>query len=361
MKWLHYKQIALKSLRVDAADIRKRTKAAHVTELAQNIRDSGNELIHALTVRADDKRLLCGRDRLAALVVLKVKAAWVHLVECNDQEAKELEVWENVYRRPIANRAEMLAGLVAAKEAEIQASRDAEPRTVSPAPQRSAKAEARKQVARAAGITTAAVKKAEQRAAAKESAAGDHGPLPSEPAASAVEPAPALDLLGCDDASAEAVAKFARKDQEAIDEADKHMRLAQAAISRMTPSTMAQELKADVHRVAGRVRAARPEFICPWCKGLPKAEVPPCAPCGGLGYVSKEVKGRAPKELYAADVAPLVSIDGKFRLYTDVRDGKWEPPKNGAPAKKEKRISVELPGGRVVDPEREADDAEQAY
>lgn len=344
MKWLGYKQAALKSLIVDAADIRKRMKSAHIADLAQNIRDSGDDLIHAPTVRAGTKELLCGRDRLAALLMLKVKKAWVHLVDCDDREAKELEVWENVYRRPISNRAELLASLVAQKEQEIKAKRGAEGGTVSPAPQQSVKAEARRQVARAAGVSPASVKKAEQRAAAKESAAGAGTPLLREPAASAAEPALSpepgtLDLLGCDDNSARAVAKFARKDQDAIDEADKYLRLAQTALTHMTPGTVQQQLHADVHRVASRVRSHRPDAICPWCKGLPKSEAGACQPCGGAGYVSEEVAGRAPGELVNAD-APMVAIDGKFYPYPDVRDGKTKPAKNGTAKKAEKRISA---------------------
>lgn len=162
---------------------------------------------------------------------------------------------------------------------------------------------------------------------------------------------PTLDLLGCDDASAEMVAKFARKDQDAIDKADQLLRLAQAALRTMTPCTAHQELHAQVHRVASLVRSARPEFICPWCKGLPKptqqqAGAQPCGPCGGLGYVSHEVAGRAPAELRNPE-APKVAIDGKFYPYADIRDGKL--PKNGAPAKKPKTITVTKADGTEAD------------
>jgi hypothetical protein len=360
MKWLGYKQVAVKSIHLDAADIRKRTKAAHVSELAADIRDAGDEPIHAPTIQARTNKLVCGRDRMAAIVILKSKRLWVRVADCTDAEAAKLERRENIYRRPTENRSALLAELVALRTKEIQAG---EGRTVSLAPRQSAKAEARRQIARAAGITPAAVKKAEQRAAAKVPPSDGAGaPVSADGRGEAPPEAEAtLDLLGCDDASGEAMAKFARFDQAAIDEADKYMRLAQTAIARMAPSTMAQELKADVHRVASRVRAARPESICPWCKGLPRPEAPPCAPCGGLGYVSKEIAGRAPKELLDTSVAPLVAgVDGKFRLYTDVRDGKWTPPKNAAPAKRGKTLTVRTTDG-VEHRLDEVDDAEAAY
>jgi hypothetical protein len=197
-----------------------------------------------------------------------------------------------------------------------------------------AKIEARKQVARAAGVTVGAVKKAQQRAKA---AAAPPAAEPGEDLAEQVAPeaAPTLDLLGVDDVSTRAVMKYARKDQDAIDKADKLLRLAQAALSEMTAGAVQQELYGQVHRVASLVRSHRPDFICPWCKGLPKASFGVCGGCAGAGYVAHEKAGRAPKEL--RELPALVSLDGVFMPYEDVRDGKL-PAKNGkaakAPAKK---------------------------
>lgn len=362
MKWLGYKQVNLKSLHVDAVDIRKRTKASHVADLASNIREHGDDLIHAPTVRAESKELLCGRDRVAALMVLKVKRAWVHLVDCDDKEAKALELSENVYRRPTENRSELLAELVAIKGRELRGRIGDSVSDRDTASEKQIKVEARKQVARAAGVSVAAVKKAEQRAAAPKvppsdgagapvSAAKGQGEAPSEAETT-------LELLGCDDSSARAVMQYAAKDQRAIDDADKYLRLAQTALAGMAPGTVQQQLHAQVHRVASLVRSHRPGFICPWCKGLPKGEFGACTPCGGAGYVSHEIAGRAPAELRNA-APPVVAIDGKFYPYAEVRDGKAKPGKNGAPKKAEKRIAVALPDGRVVDPEHEADANEE--
>lgn len=348
MKWLSYKQVRIASLNVDAADIRKRTKAAHVAELAQNIRESGDQPIHAPTVRASDKRLLCGRDRVAALMMLKAKKAWIHLVDCDDAEAAQLEAWENVYRRPVENRAQILAALVASKEQQIAA---ATGDTV-PGSTGRVKAEARRQVARAAGITTGAVKKAEQRAkaaAALPSPAEVMGEFEGVPQSAVL----ALDLLGCDDNSARAVAKYARKDQEAIDEADKYLQLAQRAISGMAAGAVQQQLHADVHRVASRVRSHRPEFLCPWCKGLPKATLPGCVPCAGMGYVPAEVCERAPKELREGPA--MVAIDGVFYPYEDVRAGKL-PATNGTAKKPGKRVTAQDEHGNEIPL-----DADEAY
>jgi hypothetical protein len=51
MKWLGYRQIALKSIVVDAPDIRLRMKQPHVIELAANIQKHGEEPANAPSIR----------------------------------------------------------------------------------------------------------------------------------------------------------------------------------------------------------------------------------------------------------------------------------------------------------------------
>lgn len=341
MKWLGYKRVAFKTIRCDVADIKRRSKQPHVGDLANNIREHGEEPIHAPAVRMPGRKLLAGRDRLAALSTLKAARLWVHLVECSDAEAREIELSENLYRRA-DNRTALIAQLSKLTEQRLRAVTAAEGGTLSQAPQHSPKAEARRQVARAAGMSPAGVRKAEQRAAAaEESAAGESGdvPLSSEPAGAAAEPAFTynLEVYGCKDASTEAVCNFARPVQEAIDEADKHLRRALAALKPIELSKLGQELRAQVHRVGDLMRSERPHAICPWCKGLPKAMIGICAGCSGIGYVSAEKRLRAPRECFFID-PPIVMIDGREYPYADAIAGKL--PKNGVPAKAAKRVSV---------------------
>jgi ParB-like chromosome segregation protein Spo0J len=349
--WRGYKQVKYASIVMDVADVRKRSKATHVAELAGDIRARGDQPIHAVTVRASDKRLLCGRDRMAALMVLKAKSVWVHLVDCNDVEARQLELAENIHRRPV-DRNSLIAQLVAVTE---QALTDGSQGQLSPAPQRGARAQARKEVARAAGVTPAAVKKAEQRAAQKSTAASNLPTGTSEPAAVAVEPAlftPCIDLLGLPVSRETATANEWSADvQAALDEADKHLRLAQAALKKLEtctfPKTPQQQLYAEVHRLADRVRSHRPASICPWCKHVP-AVTETCNPCVALGYVSEEVALRAPKECLDA-ASPVVMRHGQAVPYADAVAGRWPTNGRAAPAKKAKGISVELPDGSEAD------------
>lgn len=340
---------------MDVADVRRRTKQQHVVDLANDIRERGEEPIQAPTVRAADKKLLCGRDRMAALMLMKARKLWVHVVECTDDEAAELELSENVYRRT-ENRSELLARLVALKEQKIRA--DATQGGTPVPPAQRVKAEARKDVAKAAFVTTAAVKKAEQRA--RDSAAGHPPGLPSEPAAAAVEPAlftPCIDLLGLPVNGATRVANdWSAGVQAAIDEADKYLRLAQAALKKLEAcafhNTTAQQLRDDVHRVASRVRSVRPHSICPWCKHVPKA-TESCNPCHTLGYVSEEVAARAPA-VCLDKARPVVMWRGQPVPYADAVAGRW--PKNGSNGKGGS-ISVDLPDGTAADLTTEYDEA----
>jgi ParB-like chromosome segregation protein Spo0J len=374
MKWLGYKQIAFTSVSMDVADVRARSKAAHVADLAANIREHGDEPIHAPTVRMPGYRLLCGRDRMAALLVLKAKRLWVRLAECSDEEAADLEASENIHRR-LDDRDEVIARAVRAKEALLSArakvgtnvppSHRVMPATTAPSKQ-TIKAEARKLVARDHGTTPTAIKQAEKRAraAAKESAAeGSACPTPSVTAAVAVEPAffePNLNLLGCDDDSTRAVCKFAKPYQEAIDEADKHLRLALGALKKIEQSALGQELRAQVERVGSLVRSKRPEFICPWCKGLPKATFGICGGCNGQFYVSAEVAARADAKLLEAD-PPIVAYHGKPMPYADALAGKL--PKNGGAGKSIRVVDSDgndLLGAAMAEEERElADELEE--
>jgi len=352
MNWKGYKKVAFTSVKTDQADIRARSKQPHVSDLAANIREHGDEPIHAPTVRVPGNVLLCGRDRMAALLVLKTKRVWVRLAECTDEEAADLEASENIYRRH-DDHDSVIARAVRAKEALIRASSTSGDKcpasgTASkkaPKSTQAVKAEARRQVARDAGVTAGAIKQSEQRAAVKESAAGAHGPALREPAAPAVVPAlpPTLNLLGCDDASTRAVCAFAKPYQDAIDEADKHLRLALGALKKIEMSRLGQELRMQVERVGGLVRSKRPEFICPWCKGLPKATFGVCGACNGEGYVSAEVAARADGKLLEAS-PPVVAFHGRPVPYLDARDGRL--PKNGAPPAPGRSIQVVDEQGR---------------
>lgn len=387
MKWIGEKVVTVSSLHLDAADIRARMKEAHVIELAESSERTGKEYIHPPIVRMPGKQLLCGRDRIAGCLVRKDKKVRVRLVECDDAEAKRLEKIENLYRRPVENRAKQIAELVAMEEAELRrgetqagtvshlhgasnqeettiyagtVDQDSSPQAIT--------AEARKRVAAAAGVSTAAVRKAQQRASAEDSeatkrhgAAGDPPTGPGEPHETplvAAESASCIDLLGVTDDNGWLVSEHAGAQQRAIDAADQHLRQALAALKPIEHTRQGQELRVQVQRVGELVRSARPAVICPLCKALGRILFGRiCNVCHEDGYVTQEVAERQARELLSGD--PLVAIDGQFYLREDVKAGRM-PPKNGH-AKKARGLAVTTTDGVEHDLTVERDDDDLAF
>ena len=197
---------------------------------------------------------------------------------------------------------------------------------MSQAPQHSAKAEARRQVARAAGVTTAAVRQAEHRSAAKSSADGAAPPSSGAPAATAEEPAfsPNLDLLGVPFDDVEGTCGAAAYRQSTLDAINKHLIAAQSAATRLGDNAEAQQFHAEVHRFAAWARGMRPAAICPWCKAIAKLTAD-CPVCHTQGHVPAELMkaadSRVPRELRDPS-APAVFVNGQLVPYADALAGK---------------------------------------
>jgi hypothetical protein len=59
MKWSGYRQVQYKAVTMDVADVRARSKAAHVAALAANNREHGDEPRQAPTVEHDSVCATC--------------------------------------------------------------------------------------------------------------------------------------------------------------------------------------------------------------------------------------------------------------------------------------------------------------
>src|SRR5689334_5170771 len=180
LRWLGYKQVGVNTI-VLPSDVKRRMKAPHVIELAKSIAELGEEPIHAPTIANRTRKLIAGRDRMAALLINGVKSCWVRMVEGTPQELADLEVDENLHRRQ-DNRDELIARRVAKVEGQIEAEIEAGqlPDTASGNAGRpkSARGQARERVARELGTTPEAVRAAETRAAREDDEPIQVGPLP---------------------------------------------------------------------------------------------------------------------------------------------------------------------------------------
>lgn len=330
MKWLGYRQMAVKDIVMDGS-VRRRMKEPRVLELAADTTELGDELINAPAVRKSDSTLRAGRDRMASVLVRKASKVWVHLFEGTDQEAKDVEDSENLWRRSLS--AEERDALIARRVRTVAGGLLVE-KTGNAGRPKSVATAAREKVARELGTTPEAIRSAEKRAAEDE--AGD----PTESIEQAAELAPPVDTWDVPvDHLAQEFAQV-RIAQAAIDETDRHLRAAQRALSALRPehsdlgsvtSAVYSRIYHQLHQVADEVRRSRPDVLCVYCKGLAHRRGT-CGGCLNLGYMSKDgLEYVAPELLKRGDEAVVVNGRGGFETLAQARTPK---PKAEAKGKK---------------------------
>jgi hypothetical protein len=319
VKWGNYVQKRLEALDLPG-DMTKRQAQPHVKALAADIAELGEEPIHAPVFRDETGKIISGRDRMAALLLNGAKRCWIRWASCTDEEAQDLEASENLYRRN-DDRAALIAKRVG-QVADSIAAAITQPGTLSHVTN-SVKAIARKRVAKEAGITPAAVRKAEQREAAKSSkknaidvpSPGRAGGDPTTEAArggeAAITPEPP-DMIAMHGVSAPAawLAEVANT-VVALGEADKLLRQAQAAVKRIKdgnyPGAVYQRLYAHIHAAAADVRYATPVAVCVYCRdpGGGAGRRAECNGCGKTGFLLAEQLTCVPRELLEPDAKPV--------------------------------------------------------
>ncbi|HVX94597.1 MAG TPA: ParB N-terminal domain-containing protein, partial [Polyangia bacterium] len=113
-----YKLVALKSI-IGPGDVKRRQATKDVKDLAESIRDLGDEPMHAITARKTKRgwEIIAGRDRYSALLLLKAQRTWVHVVtHATPLGLVKAEAHENLRRRQ-DDRGALLAALDKAEAA----------------------------------------------------------------------------------------------------------------------------------------------------------------------------------------------------------------------------------------------------
>jgi hypothetical protein len=336
MKWLGFREVAVKSLHVDAVDTKRRQALQHVKDLAEDIRGHGGEPIHAPTVREGSKALLCGRDRFAATLLNGAKKLWVHMVECDDQEAKELELAENIYRRA-DNRAELIASLVKLREQHLRAQDDAKRAAgekVSNRTQDSPIARARKEVAKAAGISPRTVEDHQRRA----------NETPGFPGAQIAQLGELTDdalpkdfrSFGLETTQVQRAQVATAREHLADMEGDvRHLMRTLADLETLgyVAPAHVQAIRTAAQTLGHAVREAVPAGLCWYCKARPELKEN-CAGCGGTGFVGRHAGDHVPAELKRTDVVH-VAVNGELVPLAAHASGApvARPAKNGKPLK----------------------------
>jgi len=337
-------------------DFKARLTAPHVADLAASVQTHG--LMHPPTVEAGTMRLLAGHDRVAALMAAGVKSVTVNLAEGDERELERLSIAENLHRRrddEVALRRrylgeierEIVAETLQASETVDDTSRnygDSVP-LIRPGRPKTPKGAARERVARETGVTPAALKKADQRAA--------KAAEPEEPAA---PPPPPIRTLGVElpDAMAADVAGVQRH----LDAIDQYLRRSQGELTALGKEhggaiahARLQRLQREVHSAASLVRGSRPDTVCAYCKLEPTLQ-DVCNGCGGLGYLTADQVEHVPRELLDED-AMLVAVHG-ILVHRNEGAATWR----AAPANpgRQRRLRVEDEDGRDLN----TDEAEEA-
>jgi len=313
---------------------------------------------------------VCGRDRFAATLVNGSKKLWVHIVECTDDEAKELELTENIYRRA-DNRAELLARLVQLQKQKIRAEEKASSDhivaasgTASKAPksEQTVTSEARKAVARAAGVKPKTVKAAEQRVAAAEAEAEE----PDETEQEAELPPETLpegfETFGL--VASQGEIRAINLLTETLHEWDKALIRMQSHLAdvakngRPILAVHVQKIKERLQQAGHAIRDAIPASLCYACKSL-DALKGTCPACVGHGVVGRNDGNNVPPELKLAEPKARVLVNGKFVLVGAAENAAGAVA--AKPSKPAKSIKVTQVDGSVADLDSVIDDDAQAF
>jgi hypothetical protein len=359
MKWsgASYKRLLVRSIICDVADIKRRMKQQHVIDLAADIEAAGGDPIHAPTIRESDHKLICGRDRMAALMINKAKRAWVHVAECDDAEAAQLERRENLYRRHMEKGefAKALAELIELKKQALRAAQERHTETqensasedpTTPQFEKKITAAARKEIARESGRKTHSIRVAQARAA--EPAPPPEPELTEETAGGKIELPPGFKTFDLDVplASRSVIAEtavwlgdWAQTMNGLLRELTEMEKKGPYAVA---PAHI-QKIR-DAFQGAGHaVREAIPASLCFYCKAQPAA-TPNCSACGGTGVVGRHGGDNVPPEAKLVGEKARIALGGKWVLVGAAANAAEAAP----PAKKSRGIRVTNEHGQEI-------------
>lgn len=283
-------------------------KARLASEGVRQLADSG-DILQPPAIRKEDSSVIFGGDRLAAVHKRGNQQAEVWVIDCTEDEAEEMRLVENAFRRETDHgaRAALVARHLAAIDAR-KATQEAINFQSKEKPKRgrplTAEGAARAEVAAATGVSKNALEvqahreKAEQRS---EAGAQQGDGNQSVPAPAGVAPPPGADIAEKLDAinallvqATGLVTKLAKEHPELVER------------------FQLQALKFKLQReVAPGFRAIRPLATCGYCK-LVASELPNCGACKGSGWLTQDQHADMPGELLVTGDGAGIFMDGKF-------------------------------------------------
>lgn len=290
MKFLRTGKVKIAALTLPG-DWRARLASEHVRDLARSVDELA--LIHRPAVR-EDNAIITGRDRIAAMHLLGHEVIDVDVFTATDHEVQLAIIVENLRRR-VDNRDKLLADLadlyrrfethpaevVVQSEQQSKPGRKKAPATV-----------AREKAAAAAGVTTEAVRAAENREKAR---AAELTPEPAD-----LPVAPGADVAG------------------ALDAIDRLLVQAKTLLTKLTGAHPALMERFPVHQAqtalndaTTRLRGMRPHVVCPYgdC-AVVGAVNGNCPACHGSGWITADQAAQVPKDLKGSPGAGAEVLTG---------------------------------------------------
>lgn len=276
MKFLRTGKVKIAALALPG-DWRARLASEHVRDLARSVDELA--LIHRPTVRDGDNAIITGRDRIAAMHLLGHEVIDVDVFTATDHEVQLAIIVENLRRR-VDNRDKLLADL-----ADLYRRFETQPAEVVVQPEQQSKpgrkkaptTVAREKAAAAAGVTTEAVRAAENREKAR------HAEL--TPEAAEVPAAPWADVAG------------------ALDAIDRLLVQAKTLLTKLTTAHPRQVERFPVHAARTALadattllRGMRPHSACPYCVKYLGGDYW-CPACHGSLWITADQAAQVPKDL----------------------------------------------------------------
>lgn len=295
IKHLGTKTVAIEKLKLDG-DWKTRLASPRVADRAKSIQRFG--LLQAPIMRASDRRLITGRDRVAALVTLGTDDVEVHVVECSDSEAEQIASAENLERRHLSagELAQETRATVAAL-AESIAKENPEKRLRGPGRGGSAQADAERELAAQQGVQPSTIARRRQRAE-KRSAAGTapKGGLAKAPAPKPRSAAVETFGLPVEEDWLASLVEGQRLTSEGLN-LFRRVALVLGALEKVPhhPARL-QRARETLATARHELSGMRPWAVCPWCKGQSPA-IDACSACEGTAFAVESQKPACPPEL----------------------------------------------------------------
>jgi ParB-like chromosome segregation protein Spo0J len=263
IEWLEPRRIAISRLKM-AGNFRQRLKSPHVADRKRSIAKLG--LLHRPIVRAESMKVICGNDRIAALVLSGEGAVECDLVRCSDEDAAEIEKAENYQRRHNAEEQALIM-----KAAVRDYSTD------------DAKLPTNRKVAQALlGRLPSSVERGVRRSKAKDKR----------------ETIRMFGMEVDDDWYREAQACL-----RLLLSAEKKVRAAASVIGRLKapyPKGRIGRLQVASRELAAELKAGIPSMLCPHCKNIEGIKEK-CVGCQAAGFITRGQEKGVPKALINSD------------------------------------------------------------